>query len=136
MKRKPLKERPNSPVNSDLSHAPFIKDSYHYYMKTLGYPSFFDPAQWTKNNTSQTLTGKTKLMRKINQGVQREEVKEIVPTGQKENDKIQHGLGVQPRYFYVQTKGTKNPNPQIRFDKNKIYVKIQSEEKFKIKIVY
>ena len=136
------KKRQNSPVNRDLNHAPHIKDTYYYYMKSRGYPSFFDPAQWTKNNTSQTLKEKTRLMRKINQGVQREEVKEIVPRGkneiQEKESGIEHGLGVQPSYYYLQTKGTKNPNPIIRFDKNKIYIKIRIGEKplLKIKIVY
>ncbi len=138
-KRAKSKKSQNSPVNRDLNHAPHIKDSYHYYMKQRGYPSFFDPAQWTMNNTSQTLSDKTKLMRKINQGVQREEVKEILPTEKNKTQKrIEHGLGVQPSYYYLQTKGTKNPNPRIHFDKNKIYVKTHGEEKpfLKIKIVY
>ena len=144
MRRKQSHKRKNqnSPVNRDLNHTPFIKDSYHYYMKARGYPSFFDPAQWTKNNTSQTLKDKTKLMRKINQGVQREEVKETVPRGknetQEKESRIEHGLGVQPSYYYVQAKGTRNHNPRVRFDKNRIYIKTRSEEKpfLKIKIVY
>lgn len=130
----------NSPVNRDLTHAPHIKDSYHYYMKARGYPSFFDPAQWTMNNTSQTLNDKTKLMRKINQGVQREEVKEIVPKKSKESKthEVEHGLGVQPSYYYMQAKGTRNHNPRVRFDKNKIYIKTSDREKpfLRVKIVY
>lgn len=139
-KRGHTRKSQNSPVNRDLNHAPFIKDSYHYYMKARGYPSFFDPTQWTMNNTSQTLSDKTKLMRKINQGVQREEVKEIVPKESKESKthKIQHGLGVQPSYFYVQAKGTGNHNPFVHFDKNRIFIKNPGGEKpfLKIKIVY
>jgi len=130
----------NDPVNQDLNHSPFIKDSYQFYMRDRGYPGFFDPANWTKNNTAQDLKDKVKLMRKVNQGVQREEKWQGTLEGEKERRVITHDLGVQPRYFYARAEGksTVNSISRIRFDKKKAYVHVRDREiiAFRMKVVY
>jgi len=110
-------------------------------MRERGFPGFFDPANWTKNNTAQALMDKARLMRKINQGVQREEEWEGILEGEKERRVITHGLGVQPRYYYyakAEGKNTVNSILRIRFDKQKAYVHVRDREiiAFRMKVVY